>query len=236
MTGLDYAALGVFFTCWLGLEPVLKIISRRRACITSDMHAVRALWMRQLLRRNFLLVDAQILGHTIHSASFFGSANLLVIVGIGGALASATESANTGIALDEARTLLLLAPLLRGLFDFIWSVRQLNYFLAALGASPFSDNSSALKPWAEALSGVLTRALTTFSAGVRNYYFAFAASLWLFGPGALLVGSIGTAMFLIWRQTESEAARRIREFVPLLPSVEANEPESQATAKESGTP
>ncbi|AWI62495.1 hypothetical protein AB395_00006873 (plasmid) [Sinorhizobium fredii CCBAU 45436] len=49
-------------------------------------------------------VFAAILDHTINSASFFGSANLM-------------------------------ATLLPGLSDFIWSVRQINYCLAAIGAT-----------------------------------------------------------------------------------------------------
>lgn len=218
MTSIDIAALAVFFLCWLGLEPALVQVGRLRPCITTDMQVIREGWMRQMLRRNLMLVDAQIIGHTIHSASFFGSANLLVIVGIGGAVFSMADTPGAGIELHGSRALLLLAPLLRGLFDFIWSVRQLNYFLAAMAASPLPEESERFDRWAPALSALLSRALSTFSQGVRNYYFAFAAALWLLGAPALLIGSLVSTLFLIWRQTRSPTAARIHDLVPLLPA------------------
>jgi uncharacterized membrane protein len=214
---LDYTALAIFVTCWLGLRPCLALAGRHRSSITTDMHLIRVAWMRQMLRRNVMLVDAQIIGHTIHSASFFGSANLLVIVGIGGAVFSTAEAPVAGIELHGTRALLLLAPLLRGLFDFIWSVRQLNYFLAAMAASPLPDQPEAFAQWSAALSGLLSRALGTFSQGVQNYYFAFAAALWLLGAPALMAGSVAGTAFLVWRQTRSPTAARIHDLVARLP-------------------
>jgi uncharacterized membrane protein len=215
VSALDFAALAVFVLAWLALEPALAVIGRRRASITTDMEIIRAGWMRQLLRRNLMLVDAQIIGHTINSASFFGSANLLVIVGIGGAVFSTAEG--SGVEIHANRALLLLAPLLRGLFDFIWSVRQLNYFLAAMATSPLQDEPQAFPDWSPALAALLNRALSSFSQGVRNYYFAFAASLWFLGPAALLVGTLSMAGFLVWRQSWSPTARRIHDLVPMVP-------------------
>lgn len=216
MTPLDYAAVAVFLIFWLGLEQGLVWLGRRRPNITSDMEVVREAWMRQLLRRNLLLVDAQIVGHTINSASFFGSANLIVIVGIGGAVFSASDVA-AGVEIHASKPLLLLVPLVRGLFDFIWSVRQLNYFLAAMASSPHPDQSERWPTWAPALAAMLSRALSSFSAGVRNYYFAAAAALWLLGPLALMAGAVAAAGFLIWRQCYSATAQRIHEIAPLVP-------------------
>ncbi len=236
MTPMDATALAVFLACWLGLEPCLVLVGRRRPCITTDMQVVRAAWMRQLLKRNFLLIDAQIIGQTIHSASFFGSANLLVIVGIGGAVFSTADGPIAGVELHGTRALLLLAPLLRGLFDFIWSVRQLNYFLAAMAASPVPEESEHFAQWAPRVSELLTLALSTFSAGVRNYYFAFAASLWLIGAPALMFGAIAAALFLIWRQTLSPTARRIHDLLPLLPQSATTERDAHSAASASDAP
>jgi uncharacterized membrane protein len=211
----DYGAIAVFLICWLTLEPGLGLLNRQKRSITADMSVIRAAWMRRMLERNFLLVDAQIIGHTINSASFFGSANLLVIIGIGGAVFSASETPLGGIELHGTRALLLLAPLMRGLFDFIWSVRQLNYFLASMAASPLPDQEERFPQWSNAMAALLDRALATFSQGVRNYYFAFAAALWLLGPLALMAGALGAAGFLIWRQTLSPTAKLIRQLAPL---------------------
>jgi uncharacterized membrane protein len=236
VTVLDYAALAIFLACWLGLQPCLNLVGRHRPCITTDMQLIRTAWMRQMLRRDVMLVDAQIIGHTIHSASFFGSANLLVIVGIGGAVFSTAEVPPGGVELHGTRALLLLAPLLRGLFDFIWSVRQLNYFLAAMAASPLSSQSETFDRWAPALSAVLTRSLSTFSRGVQNYYFAFAAALWLLGAPALIAGSLSGAAFLVWRQTHSPTAARIHDLIPLLPDGRGKVVDDHSAARASDAP
>lgn len=54
--------------------------------LSIDMIRIRSSWMHEVLTRdNNFIGDAAILGHTISSYSFFGSANLIVIVGLSGA-------------------------------------------------------------------------------------------------------------------------------------------------------
>ncbi|MGO7976074.1 DUF599 family protein, partial [Rhizobium ruizarguesonis] len=60
---------------------------QRLDSLSVDMVRVRTAWMREVLNRdNNFIGDAAILGHTINSASLFGSANLIVIVGLSGAM------------------------------------------------------------------------------------------------------------------------------------------------------
>ena len=80
MTGLDWAALALFLLCWLFYEPLLGVVSRRSGSLNSDMKVVREVWMRAMTGREIRLVDSQLLGHTINSASFFASANLLLML------------------------------------------------------------------------------------------------------------------------------------------------------------
>ncbi|MGO7565626.1 DUF599 family protein, partial [Rhizobium johnstonii] len=55
---------------------------RKNDSLSVDMVRIRSAWMREVLTRdNNFICDAAILGHTINSASFFGSANLIVIAG-----------------------------------------------------------------------------------------------------------------------------------------------------------
>ena len=58
----------------------------------------------------------------------------------------------------------------------------MNYWLAAVGATPEHPDDAAKARWSEALRDLLNPALTSFSAGVRAYYFALAAAAWLLGP------------------------------------------------------
>lgn len=63
---------------------------------------------------------------------------------------------------------------------------------------------------------------------MRNYYFAFAASLWLLGPVPLIAGALFASLYLIWRQAFSPTAKRIRDIGALIPSLKVPDGKSAA--------
>ncbi|MES2721531.1 MAG: DUF599 family protein, partial [Pseudomonadota bacterium] len=81
--------------------------------------------------------DSQLLGHALNSASFFASSNLLLIAAAAGAMFGGEKTFESLSALKvvetssrllfELQLALVLAALARGLLDFIWSIRQINY-------------------------------------------------------------------------------------------------------------
>ena len=225
MTPFDWSALALFFMCWLGYDPMLKLLARRSGALNEDMLTIRHAWMTAMTRREIRLLDSQLLGHSINSGSFFASSNLLLIAAVGGILfggESALKSfASVGaeavpIPLLEAKLALVLACLSRGLLDFIWSIRQMNYTLALIGAAPEINGEAAHAAFGEATAQVLNPALAAFSQGVRGYYFALAAAAWLFGPAWLALGVTTAFCLLVWRQAGSPAARAIRSARRLL--------------------
>jgi uncharacterized membrane protein len=224
---LDLVAVGYFLVVWVALEPLLAIGWPSRAdSLSVDMVRIRAAWMRETLTRdNNFIGDAAILGHTINSASFFGSANLIVIVGMSSALFVEPPSGAGLIAhftnqeptwLFQCKIFLIMATLIRGLSDFIWAVRQINYCLAAIGASPSRQEERDIEAWTAALSLVLNPALRSFSVGVRSYYFTVAAALWFVGPLGFIVFTTLAVCLLIWRQTWSDTAKGITAIRKLL--------------------
>ena len=86
MTPLDYAALALFFLCWLGYDPLLKLLAHRTGTLNDDMTIVRKVWMTAMTHREIRLVDSQLMGHSINSASFFASTNLLLIAAVASVL------------------------------------------------------------------------------------------------------------------------------------------------------
>jgi uncharacterized membrane protein len=225
MTYADWSALGLFALIWLFYEPILKHVSRRTGAITLDMPPVRAAWMRAMTRREVRLLDSQLLGHAINSASFFASANLILIAAVAGALFGGGIDLGPvkdfGAALGSSKQLeaklgLVTVCLSRGFLAFIWSIRQLNYCLALLGAAPEGADEARSGAFADAAAEVLNPALSEFSHGVRAYYFALAAGAWLFGPVPLAVATLGAFALLGWRQARSPAARGIRRTRELL--------------------
>jgi uncharacterized membrane protein len=229
MTYADWAALALFLILWLGYEPILRHVGKQSGAIATDLTVVRGAWMRAMAtRRDTRLLDSQLLGHVINSASFFTSSNLILIAAVAGALFGGRASLNgvhaigvaaTSLPLLQAKLALVVAALARGFQSFIWSIRQLNYCLALVGAAPDSDSDPVkLDLYAEAASEVLNPALSAFSQGVRGYYFALAAGAWLLGPAPFALVTVGAFALLVYRQSRSRSAKNVRRIRALLES------------------
>jgi len=221
----DLAALTLFCALWLGYGPLARRIGR--GAINTGLHSVRVLWMRGMLRRDNRIVDSALIGHVMHSASFFASTSLIAIGALLGVLTGLDrlQPALDGLALGapvsrqllEIKVLLPLAVMVHGLFKHTWSLRQLNYTVALLGAAPpeppTAERRDAL---AEAIGGVLSSAILTFNDGIRSYYFAIAGLAWLAGPGWLAGASLGLLAILLHRQLGSKVSRQFRAARRLL--------------------
>lgn len=222
MSKFDYIALLIFFICWFGVEPILRLISKKSGLINKDLTIIRINWMRAFTKRDVKIFDSNLLGHSINSASFFASANLLIIAAIAGAIFEGQIQTKAiqkfGIENSELqlKLILILICLTRGLLNFIWSLRQLNYCAAAFGACPDNINEEKRENFALALADIVEPAMSNFSRGVRAYYFALAAGAWLYGPWFLIIGSIGAFSLLAFRQSKSQAAQGIRKMRELL--------------------
>lgn len=225
MTLLDWMALSLFLVCWLGYGPLLQVLARRSGTLNQDMMIVRQTWMQAMAHREIRLVDSQLLGHSINSAGFLASTNLLLIAAVAGILFGG-ENALRGLAevgaestplkVLEVKLALILVCLARGLLDFIWSIRQMNYALALIGATPELHRVADREALGQAASNLLNPALSAFSQGVRGYYFALAAAAWMFGPLWLAAGILASFSLLVWRQSRSPAAMAIRAARALL--------------------
>ena len=225
MTLMDWLGLSLFFLCWLGYDPLLRLLAHRSGSLNTDMLTVRHAWMTAMTHREIRLLDSQLLGHSINSGSFFASSNLLLIAGVAGILFggdqalrgfAAVGAEDVPVKLLEAKLGLVLLCLARGLLDFIWSIRQMNYALALIGAAPEVHSEADKIAFGHATAEVLNPALAAFSQGVRGYYFALAAASWLFGPAWLCAGVVSAFALLVWRQSGSPAARAIRTARRLL--------------------
>lgn len=228
MPPLDIAALAVFVVVWLFYEPLLTLVAKRRGgVLNTDMTVIRSAWMTNMTGRDPRLMDGQLLGHALNSASFFASSNLLLIAAAAGALFGGESTFRSVSALEVIKTssrmlfelqlALVLLALARGLLDFIWSIRQFNYCIAGMGAvpDPLTDPEQR-KAFGEVIARILNPALSSFNAGVRGYYFALAAAAWLFGPIAFMTATLGAVALLLWRQRSSRAAAAIRDLRQLL--------------------
>lgn len=225
LDAFDWAALGVFVVAWLACEPMIRAIGRRRGALNSDLDVLRGEWMSAMTRREMRMVDSQLLGHTINSASFFASANLILIAAVGGVLfggeAALRNIPAVGVEAPapvlEVKFALVTVCLARGLLDFIWAIRQLNYTVALVGATPEAGTDpERLDAFARSAAEVLNPAMNGFNRGVRVYYFALAAGAWLIHPALLAIGALFAVALLAWRQASSPAAVGVRHAMAVL--------------------
>lgn len=229
---LDIIVLAVFAACWLFYERLLKSLGEGGGVLNTDMTVIRRRWMQEMAVREVALLDGQLLGHAINSASFFASSNLILIAAAAGVLFGGDNAwksveglavlAKTTPLMFQVKLGLVLVALARGLLDFIWAIRQMNYCLAAIGAAPMWAPPAVLAEYAEAAGGILNPALSAFNAGVRAYYFALAAAVWLLGPVPFLAATLGAMTLLLWRQRRSRASiavRKVRQILERQPVV-----------------
>lgn len=231
---LNIAALSVFGVCWLFYAPLLNLLSSRGgAAINTDMTVVRSAWMRNMAKRDGRFMDGQLLAQTLSSSSFFASSNLILIAATAGVLFGGQTSFHNVSSLvvikTSSRTLfemqlgLVALTLGRGLLDFIWGIRQLNYVLAAFGAIPEQADDATHHAYSDAAARILNPALHAVNSGVRGYYFALAAAAWLFGPISFIAATLGATGLLFWRQRRSSSAYAIADLRKLLETA-ANPP------------
>jgi uncharacterized membrane protein len=226
----DLAALALFCLLWLAYDPASRLLGERT--INSGMSRVRRGWMASLLRRDNRITDSALIGHVMHSTSFFASTSLIAI----GALISAFGAleriqpaverlafvAPVPPTLFEIKILLPLVVLVYGFFKLTWAIRQLNYTIALIGAAPAPDAlAGAVPDLSDAVAAVLTAALTTFNDGIRSYYFALAGLAWLAGALPLAVAGTLLTALLVWRQVASPVAGQFRRAAALTEAAHA---------------
>jgi uncharacterized membrane protein len=215
----DWAALIVFMLCWLFYSP---FVEGRGRSINQNMHVVRRHWMAMMVKRDNRFMDANLMGHVLNTASFFASTNLLIIAAVIGALFGGDQTwkaissfsilAKSSHLVFDIKLALVILTLARGLLDFIWGIRQINYFLAVIGAAPVTENAE----YAKAAAALLDPAMSSVNKGVRAYYFALAAATWLLSPYAAVAATVGAVLLLANRQYNSDAARAVQRVRALL--------------------
>ncbi|HEY8614772.1 DUF599 domain-containing protein [Phenylobacterium sp.] len=236
---VDLAAFGLFLVCWLAYQPLLGVLSKQRGgVINTDMRVIRGAWMRNMVARENRFMDGQLLGHALNSASFFASSNLILIAAAAGALFGGEDTFRSVSALVVIRTAsrflfefqlaLVLVCLARGLLDFIWSIRQMNYCIATVGAVPDSLTPEETARFGDIAARLLNPALSSFNSGIRGYYFAIAAGAWLFGPYAFMTATAGAMVLLLWRQRRSPAAKAISDLRRLIEATPRRAPAPDA--------
>lgn len=227
VTPLHLAAIAVLFTAWALYSPLLSRFGRGTLNVQLDV--VRRRWMAIAVTRQVRVPDAVIIGHIIHAVAFFGSATLIVLAGVIGAVVNlrSVHAAVTGLPFVASMSVELFAlklgtlvlVLVISFFSYTYALRKLNYVLALVGGLPEAD-AAASTPGLDALvdntATVLTEAMKSFNTGIRGYYFAIAALFLFAGPVASMLATAAVMVLLVWRQTRTRTAHAIGAYVDAL--------------------
>ena len=219
LIGPDGVALVWFLLTWLGYGPLIQVWSHPSG-VNVRLHEVRRVWMRVMLARDNRIVDTSLIGHTVHSATFFASTTMVALaalIGILGnfersfaALGDLTFAAQTSPALAEMKVVLLVFVFAHSFLKLTWALRKLNYCIALIGAAPLEPDPARSGAIADRIATVFSLAIGSFNAGLRDYYFALAALVWLLGPGAFALATSGIVAMMLWHQFGSTTAKGIR--------------------------
>lgn len=219
-TTYDFLALIWCTLLWLAYANLIDRPLWGRSNLNSAMRGRRTDWMRQMIRRENRMPDVVLIGHLMHSVSFFASATLIVVAALLGALGALDQiraavedlhftSAATRAAW-QAKLLIMIALFVYAFFKFSWSLRQWNYCCVLIGGVPPAPLPEAE---ADAMAGrmglLASSAAVNFNKGLRAYYFALAMLAWFIHPLAFMAAALLVLGVLARRQFLSGASRAI---------------------------
>lgn len=222
LTALDYIALGVFIACWIGTN---WLIAYRASSKTPGVHdlirPLRSEWMRQVQLRSNRIADAALIGHLMHSATFFSSTTALILGGLLALLGTMEKSVNVMKNLPftvefsqevlEIKALVLISVFVIAFVRFTWSLRQFALVTILMGAMPdptqADDRHWQLVQSAGRLMGL---AGDNYTKGLRTYYFAIPVLCWFAHPLMFLIVTLVVAGTIYWMDFHSKTLTAIR--------------------------
>jgi uncharacterized membrane protein len=217
-------AVALIFAMWGLYGPVLNILGH--GTLTSQLHVVRLRWMNMMLhsKRESRVFDGILLGQISSSMSFFGSATLIVLAGLVGALASINHvhASITEMAFFPPISLPMFTIYFAAItvimalcfFSFTYAMRKLAYTLAMIGGL---DEAPATTPQAQVMvsqtATVLTESLKSMNSGIRGFYFSVAGLFLFAGPTTSIIVTMLVSFLLYYRQGLSTEALAIERYV-----------------------
>ncbi len=221
---LHLLAAALIFIMWGVYGPVLRLLGH--GTLTTQLHVVRLRWMNMMLhsKRESRVFDGILLGQISSSMSFFGSATLIVLAGLVGALASINHvhASITEMAFFPPISLPLFTVYFTAItvimamcfFSFTYALRKLAYTLAMIGGL---DEAPATSRQAQVMisqtATVLTEALRSMNNGIRGFYYAVAGLFLFGGPITSICVTLLLSMLLYYRQGLSTEALAIERYV-----------------------
>ena len=223
MTVLDILSL-VWFAGTLGLFEVALRIERLAArSLTASVQEQRRRWIANMAKRDQRQYDAILMSNLTQSLAFFASTSVLGIGGLAAILGYGDQAqqlleqipyvSRATPAVWEIKILFLMGILIYAFFKFAWAFRLSHYTVITFGAMPASDHPDALERnrYVEQIADLLGLVGDHANAGLRSFYYAFAAIAWFFHPLLFIASATLVTLVLLRREFLSRASRILRK-------------------------
>jgi len=227
LTLLDVAALLAFGAIWVGYNALFHGRFLRANSASAQMIAVRQAWITRLLRRGNRMMDATLVGHSMHGATVFAFTTLVLLAGLLGVLVFVEQGppatadrlvllpGNTQ-ALFEIKVFLVVGILIYAFLKFTSAIHQFKDSAAIIDNAPRAGAGAVDDGLARRMGLKLNQASSQFDAGLHAYYFAFAALCWFVHPILFIVTTVLITLVLVRRQLFSTTAHTIADHAQSL--------------------
>ncbi len=196
----DVAAL-VLCAVFIGAYQAYLFLRVRRDphySVQSINAIARTEWVKQIIAKREVITAVQTLRNSTMAATFLASTAVLLTVGVltlseqGDKLGSVWHSLNFGGAINiqvwTIKVLSILIDLFVAFFAFAMSIRTYNHVGFMLYVSAHTTHPILN---ADYIAHHLNRAGSLYSIGMRAYYYLVPLVFWLFGPGYMLIATVG---------------------------------------------
>ncbi|WP_371378731.1 DUF599 domain-containing protein [Thalassotalea aquiviva] len=237
---IDFVAIIIFVTCWVGYTFFSKAKAKNTACISRCTQQHRILWMRQIFDTEVRVAHAALLANLERNVAFFASTTLFVLAGalalfsqveqIRGVLASITFTREPSVVAIQIKLCFLIGIFVMAFFQFTWSMRQYGFVNIMIGAAPYEPRTQKphLLSYAKQMAVAQDQAAHAYNYGLRSYYFSLSLLSWFIDPLIFMSSSVFVVLVLYRREFKSKALKAlqkgIRELEKETSTTSRNEP------------
>ena len=228
LTPLDALAVAWFALAFIGYQNLSRARWIDGRSIAGAVQRHRIAWMRNMARRENRMSDSMLMQQLGQGNAFFASTSaigigaLVSLLGAGDKLHMLMERlpfvARTDAAVFDLKLVLLIAVFVYAFFKFAWAFRLSHYCGIMIGATPqaSADNHADCEVHADSVSALIGIAADHANRGLRAFYFAIAAMIWMFHPILFMVATAWVVVILVRRDFFSRS-RKVLSGTPPLP-------------------
>ena len=224
LTPIDIVSVLWFFSLWIGYNLIADSERLRHKSVIGMMHEHRSRWMKEMLQRDMRMLDTMILNHLQAGIGLFASTSILAVGGLVASLGAKDKAIAVLSALPfvgettrlewEVKILLLMVIFVYAFFKFVWSYRLYGFCAILIGTVPSSTNlDETAEVRAQQAARIGDLAGRHQNRGLRAFYFALAALVWIMHPVAFMVATSWVIIVLYRRDFRSRSQRIVSENV-----------------------